>query len=258
MTIDDAYTRLVGANPVPDVERYMSQMIDLDAALRDYEEVLMDTKTHEAREVAIQSPPQRRRWRVAIAAFVAVLAIGGVLLLVPFGSGSDVVGDEPIDVVEAYFDRWNAGDINAALALLSPDVSINGGLQGIEDVRPVMDFAVEFDGDMVVSCEPALIDTQATCLWDFTTAGVAALGIEPRRRTFTVEGGLITAFSTPDFGRFDAGIAEFAESVDPAAFEANCAPVEGDHLSQAGFAHTSKCGAHLAQIEADWVASLAG
>ena len=108
-----------------------------------WREVTMDTKTHE-RVATKPTPPRRRQWWIAVAAFVAVLAIGGALVLAPFGGSGPEPGpattvtqpptttqasstfEETVAVVETFWATWNSGDIEATVALLDPDITVPG------------------------------------------------------------------------------------------------------------------------------------
>ena len=123
---ESAYKRLVAANPIPDPERYMATVFDMGAAPDDFREVIVSTRTDERHQIegTGSGPLRGGRWRVATAVFIAVLALGGGLLVATLvGEGSDSAGDTPIGVVEGFFERWNAGDVDGAMALVAPEAT---------------------------------------------------------------------------------------------------------------------------------------
>lgn len=91
---DSAYERLVAANPMPDPEQYLATVVELDAALRDLEEVLMDTRTRQEDRKS-PSPVWNRGWAVAAAAFAAVLVIAAAFVFMGRSDDGDLVGDDP-------------------------------------------------------------------------------------------------------------------------------------------------------------------
>ena len=177
---------------MPDPERYMATAIDVDAALRDLEEVTVDTKTHE-RVATKTTPPRRRQWWIAVAAFVAVLAIGGGLVLAPFGGSGPEPGpattvtqpptttqasstfEETVAVVETFWATWNSGDIEATVALLDPDITVPGSPATF---RSFMEHLAPQGGTWVVTnCSELLGEGSLTCHLAFDNALHEALGL---------------------------------------------------------------------------------
>lgn len=256
---ESAYKRLVAANPIPDPERYMATVFDMDAAPDDFKEVIVSTKTDKKQEIKVDPGQQRRRrWRVAMAAFVAVLAIGGGILVATLVSeGSDSAGDTPIGVVEAFFERWNAGDVDGAMALVSPEVSAFGQ-PGLVPLTALVEFTAPFDGRMEVDCRTSASPGRVTCDWAWDTATTQALGLTGATgRTFDVEEGLITRVTPPNYFALDAPMRDFAVAEDPAGFAKECSP-DGSPVNTVGTPHNRRCGTFLAGLEAAFVASLGG
>jgi hypothetical protein len=257
---ESAYKRLAAANPIPDPERYMATVFDMDAAPNDFKEVIVSTKTDEKHQIeGTDSGPLRGgRWRVATVVFIAVLALGGGLLVATLVSdGSDSAGDTPIGVVEAFFERWNAGDVDGAMTLVSPDATAFG-LPAVVPLRGLVEFTSPFDGRMEVDCSTGASPGRVTCDWAWATVATRALGLTGATdRTFDVEEGLITQMLPPNYNALDAPMRDFAMTEDPAGFAKECSP-DGSPVNTVGTPHNQRCGTFLAGLEAAFVASLGG
>lgn len=259
-TTERAYERLVAANPMPDPERYMATVLDIDTAPDDLKEVMMSTKTDDRRSMeVIDRGPLGGRWRIALATFVAVLAVaGGILVATLVGEGRDSAGDTPIGVVEAFFERWNDGDVDGAMALVSPEVTAFG-IPGAANLKGLIEYTSQFDGRMEVDCQSAAIAGRVTCDWAFASPGVEALGLPVNEnRLFTVVDGLITTLVPAQYPDFETQLAAFAESEDPVGYAEECSPDGISPLGLAGHPFNVRCGAFLAGLEGAFVASLGG
>lgn len=257
-TTERAYRRLVAANPMPDPERYMATVFDLDTAPHDFEEVMMSTKTDGTRSIeVIDHEPLGGRWRIAIASFVAVLAVGGGILVATLVSeGSDSAGDTPIGVVETFFERWNDGDVDGAMALVSPEVTAFG-LPATSNLKGLIEYTSQFDGTMVTDCRTAASPGRVTCDWAFASAGVEALGLPANTdRAFTVVDGLITTLVPAQYNAFEVQLSEFAQVEDPVGYAETCSPDGVSPVGLAGHPFNEQCGRFLAGLEAAFVASL--
>ena len=72
-----------------------------------------------------------KRWRgprVAWAAFLGTAAVVAVvaIVLATDSNGSNVAGDDPASVIQAYTAAYNAGDIDAVMALFSEESVVTG------------------------------------------------------------------------------------------------------------------------------------
>lgn len=256
MTADRAYARLVAANPVEDPERYLAEIVDLERSLQALEAEVM------ADEMVTPQPTASERMRrplVAAAAFIAALVLAVPLWLAAIGGEPDVVGDDPADVVATFFDRWNRGDIDAAVALVSPDVAVNGGLQDWFDLRGLMVFAAQFDGAMEVECRPVPEDEALSCDWAWRSMSAEALDAAgPQSAQFVVVDGSVTALSTPNYGLVEQALSSFARDSYAEGFSTSCAPDGDAPRSVYGFPFNARCGQFLAGLEAEFVASRDG
>ena len=123
----EAPHRLEGANPVP-VSKSLPEGAWTPTAL--FEAVHERTRVPTAL-VSRPNPSETRQptwspWRgpmVAVAASIAVLLVGAIAFVL---SGSDSPGEPTssspaIDVVEAFFERYEAGDVDGYESLMHPD-----------------------------------------------------------------------------------------------------------------------------------------
>lgn len=75
-----------------------------------------------------QPPPSRQRPRMALAVAAAVVVVGIATFAIAsfMNSGTDAAADDPASTIRAYIDAYNAGDIDAVMALFSDDSVIVG------------------------------------------------------------------------------------------------------------------------------------
>lgn len=133
------------ANPIPDPANPPSAATTPAAVLLDLEKKRGTMKTRE--NASIEAPPPRRRngLLVAAATFAAVIIVGvGILLTSGGDDKADVATtvttqappttlpapaitvDEALAVNDAYFAGYEAGDVEAAMALFTPDARFTG------------------------------------------------------------------------------------------------------------------------------------
>lgn len=244
--VDLAFERFVAANPIMDPDEFVAHL-DLPA----------ETPPLTESQASKRRGPRIRRTWVAAASFAVVLAAAVVLISVRPG-GQVATGDSAIEVVEAFFGRWNANESTAAMALVDLEVSVNLGAQSWSDLRSLMQWSMEFDGSMEVDCVPDADEhTLVTCDWAFRTALTDALGLEPAQaRPFRVADGRIVSIATPNYGALERTLADHAREADPVGFAAECASEPGTASSVYGFPFTTRCGRYFATLEAAAIAAL--
>lgn len=247
MTVERGYDRLVATNPIPDADRYAEQefgrapVVDLDAIVSSHGD---------------WPAPRRAPSRpvLAIVAFVAVIAVGVVALFVSTRSDRAPVGNDPVEVVTAFFDRWNDGDVGAALELLDPEATINVGFNSLAELRGLMEYAAAWGADMDVTCRAIERAGSVSCEWEWTAPSVAAVRLDgANTRRFQVSDGLITSLVTPSYGGHESAVSTYARDVDPAGFAAACDPEGADSVSSYGFAFDAECGRFLASLEGAFI-----
>jgi hypothetical protein len=168
-----------------------------------------------------------------------------------------MTGSEPTGVVNAFFDRWNRGDVDAALGLVASDVAVNAGLQDRLDLRGLMLFAAQFDGAMEAECSTLSEQGAVSCAWVWRSAAADSLGVPGLDAArFVVREGMITELSTPNYGIVEQALSNFAREVDPAGFATACTPDGESPRSVYGFPFNSQCGGFLAELEAGFIARL--
>lgn len=250
MTAPRAYERLAAANPIPDAIRYVEDELgsvpiaDLDVLLDSPEPV---------------RPSQRARSRPAIAAvaFVAIMLVGVMAILLASRDSRPPVGDDPVEVVTTFFERWNDGDVGGALELVDPEATINVGFNSVAELRGLMEYAAQWDAEMEVVCASGDRAGQVVCDWAWTAASAAALRLDgANSRRFQVSMGRITSLVTPSYGAHESALSTFAREVDPDGFATSCDPEGAASVSGYGFAFDAECGRFLAALEQDFIAQL--
>ena len=213
----------------------------------------MDTRTRQT-ERTERTPHQRRRWSIAAVAFLAVLTVAGALIVATLADGGEVADTTPpVEVVDAFFVAWNAGDTAAAAALLHPEVTVP---LGARNLTGWIAFTSQFDGAMETDCMTAGPAT-VTCEWMWITAGTETMATNAvTEHTITVTEGVITRMTLPNYGAFEAPLARFAQAED--GYTEACGPDGVAVTSLAGYALTERCGSFLAGYEAAYVAGLNG
>jgi hypothetical protein len=207
----------------------------------------------EIREIdgeAVRAWPGRRASRpwIAVAAAVLVLLVGvtsGAILWLTGEGGRVASPTEPITIVEEFYTRWDAGDIDGALSLADPEWSqgMRSYLEAIDALggRFGVSGCIESSANPgVLSCRMEYTDPVAEATGAITggypPAGFPAAGcfITP-----TVEGGVVTyhAFSgdcqpvTPQL------LAQHATRVDPEGLATECVdPGDDSAFIDDGFA----------------------
>lgn len=250
MKAQRGYDRLVATNPIPDPLRYAEQEFGA-APVGDLEAI-----------VGSRADVRASRWSSprpvpAVVAFVAVVVIGVGALLASTRTDRTPVGTDPVDVVKTFFDRWNEGDVEGAIELLDPEVTINVGFNSLPELRGLMDYAAGWGAAMEVSCRPTERAGSVSCDWEWTAPSVAAIGSDgPSTRRFQVSGGLITALVTPNYGAHENALSTYARRVDPDGFAAECGPEGAASVSAYGYAFDADCGRFLASLEDSFIEQL--
>lgn len=250
MTGERGFDRLVATNPIPDADRYAEQefggtrVVDFDAIL----------SGHGDRPVARRAPS---RPLLAVAAFVAVIAVGVAALVVSTRSDRAPVGNDPVEVVTAFFDRWNDRDVDGAMELLDPEVTINVGFNSLAELRGLMEYAAAWGADMDVTCRATERPGAVSCDWEWTAPSVAAVGLDgANTRRFQVSDGLITSLVTPNYGGHERAVSTYAREVDPDGFAGACDPDGAESVSSYDFAFDAECGRFLASLEGAFIEQL--
>jgi hypothetical protein len=201
-------------------------------------------------------PTTGRSWRPVAVVTAIVLAATVAVLTVDGDDGRPVAGTDPVGTVEAFFEHWNRGDVEAAMSLVHPDAVVNRTAT-TDDLRDFMAWVVELDGFMAVDCVAGSGPGRVSCDWSFVSAAVDALGLPGASGVAIAVGGRgIESLTTPDYSEFERQIAAFARDRDPPGFAAECGVSDGAASSSAGFTYTPECGTFFAELEAAFVDSL--
>lgn len=127
---DFAFERLREANPVPEPIRLDEAVTDRAALLTAITERKNEMQTQENDRVATRPPAGPRRWLVAAAVAVVVLAAVSIIALLvrPDNTVATTIPSpeteaNPIPILDEWVDAMNQGDLEGALAVLSPEAS---------------------------------------------------------------------------------------------------------------------------------------
>ena len=156
--------------------------------------------------------------------------------------------EESIEVVEAFFEAWAAGDIDAAMAFTSPDLSSPFGDR--QATRNFMEHVIAAGQMLIVTDCDALLRTSVNCTVEIRDPVTLALEIEPPRESQGVRDGLVSSISSsPVYLPADQALNETAEELDPDGYEAACGPRDDGSAAQHGaFWYGAECGEFLGQF----------
>lgn len=262
------------ANPVQDPEQLLESVGREDL----FQEIRRRT-AHEYGPSGVVQPPadERRRWRPAIAAAAALIA--AIALAIVFAnslaSNEDVItppttlpapgeSDSPIEIVNAFFSKWNERDVDGALAYLHPD-TLSGRAGEVGSGRwwhNMLNYSVAaYGGDwkwVLRDCSD-LSETTAQC-----RLGIAgeplydALLIPAVRKQWDIRDGLLVqAPILLDVTLADAAANQYARERDPEGHAAACS-IEGRELLGELIVYDATCGAFMAPHRLAYAAELLG
>jgi hypothetical protein len=176
--------RLRRANPVPDPERLLAELGDMDAFVdrstkRSPATTMEDRVSHRTRQ-------QGLGWLVAVAAAVVVLAVGTALALLDSPANVQPAGPsarDQIAYVERAYDALNAGDVDGWAALFAVDADARSQ-SDLLSVLAAANYRVEAV-DPCASPERGIVVCTITETNDFFAAGGLSL---TKTETFTFDG----------------------------------------------------------------------
>lgn len=284
---DQVYALFVAANPVSSADWD-------DLTVPDPAPLLGTTAAPEKTQPVLATLPIRRRWAVAVTAFVAVLVAVGVSLAVLNGSTpsepvapsstttippstsvapatTTTAAPDPVDELSAaavaaaqqFLALLNSGDIDAVMALSAPDAA------AIAD-RRVHEFMAAFAAAgmplSVGDCQAeATTASSALVSCEVTLGDAVASELGPAEAVypFRFEEGLLTwrPFEGIDIGEVNRAYATYLQAYLPEEYSAVCSPSRYDPLQivQSNLlAITGECGVLAASAAADvaaWISA---
>jgi len=158
---------------------------------------------------------------------------------------------DPVALVQAFYDAWDDGDMEAAATFLSPRVTSPAGTQsgtGLVRLINYMEY-VKAIPQSVQAGDCDSLGSLVTCHVEFRDALINALGIEGSSATHEIRLGLISHVALgAQYAESDAAVAGFLRDNGGADFETACAvPDDGSAKGELGLAFTGTCGAFVAQ-----------
>lgn len=216
---------LAEGNPATEVAQDASTEVSAATYLATFEQRSSDmTTTEESAKTQTTGPGRGLAW--AIAAFAAILAVGGLYLAFMGDDGQAVDHDttpkattlptattaptpttalEPetsqISIARAFFDALNAYDSESTTALLNPDAHYHGSFITSVDMYPALFDWLRATGWQwtVDECQMKTGDANTRCIYYVENAWSRALGLPPVEGviTFEIWGGGMSA--VPDF-----------------------------------------------------------
>lgn len=223
---DQAYARLVTANPWPDT---LALPDELDAFPIAIEEELMGIQELEQ----ARQPRNRSGWLVGLAAAVAVLAALGIAALLY--SQTETAGDPetPVEVIDAFIEAWNDGDVDQALSYIDPTVTDYVAGNSLADFMAGLvpsTHASQFEISVTNCVEPDTGSGSYSCNWLMggpVHEAYYAPGAVPRYTgRVVVEGGLITDTFVPRYDEARNAATLYVRQIDPEGLVENCIPEE--------------------------------
>jgi len=177
----------------------------------------------------------------------------------------DLLPDEdadPIAVVAAFYEAWNAGDVVGASQYLSPDVVSEVGTEpglGYHRLRNFMEFAANLPVAVSAGeCEllgsgtnPAIV----LCFVEYHSEVFDSMGIGGARVPHKVAGGVLTSVNVgAQYAVAEKALADFVAEAAGDEFATVCSdPEEGAGITYAefGFSYNARCGAFVSQYVSD-------
>ena len=255
MSYEDRVLELfAGATPVTDdadldqLTRPRLQLIEQG------EDAMSDT---DVRDINTDRPiikqENSRGVRVVAAALVA-LVLGTVAWFALADSGEnrldDVAADaDSIAAIEDFFRRWSDGDVRGALSLVGDQDWTEGNVF----IEPEMEYVIALEPAgwfwSVTGCAQQVPGTYRCNVALVGDPVLAAMGGAAGSTQFTVEDGKLTQVPRVlgvGAAAADQRLAQFAESQNPAGYEAACVGANGRAWEQNGVVYNRECGAFLA------------
>lgn len=250
------------ANPAPDPEALLDSM-GRQELFQDIRERSGLTEGPVVHQLPLRSG--RPRWAPALATAAALIA--AVVLAMVFAASlnndPDVIGpsttlpapgdaDSPIGLVNAFYAKWNEGDVQGALAYLHPEAT-DGGTTDVGTVpwwSNYLSYSVAaYGGDWQFLLRDCQEPVEGTVRCQLAVAGEPlydALAIPAANKQWNIEDGLIEKASILfDMTLADSAVDRYAREQDPVGHAAMCG-LEGRELRGELIVYDRPCGEFIA------------
>ena len=166
---------------------------------------------------------------------------------------------DPAAVVRGFYDAWGSGDVEAAVAFLSPDVTSPAGPnpgQGLQRLRNYMEYITAIQQTVTISECSTLGSTLVTCHVEYRDQLIDTLGIAGSNALHEVSDGLLTFVTiSTQYAKADSVLAQYLADVGGQSFGTACAlPDDGSVWGEFGIAYNAPCGSFALEFVADVVA----
>jgi hypothetical protein len=157
---------------------------------------------------------------------------------------------DPVALVEAFYQAWDTGEIDAATALLSPRVTSQAGTQpgtGLIRLSNYMEY-IKAIPQSISAADCELRGSLVTCNVEFRDAVIDALGIEGGSAAHEIKLGLISYVALgAQYAESDSAVAAYIRESGGDEFATACSvPEDGSAKGELGLAFTGTCGAFVA------------
>ena len=242
------------ANPVSDHATLDDLMRPTLSLIEQGEDAMSDTKQQPINiDRPIVKQERTRGLLYGVAAAILALVVGTVGWIALAGSGEtppDSAAEESIAVIEDFFERWSAGDVTGAMALVGDQDWTEGNVF----LGSTMEYVVALEPDgwawSISGCAeqvPGTYNCRVELVGDplFDAIGGAA-----GQSQFKVEEGKLTQVPRVlgvGAGQADLALAQYAQTTDPSGYEAACVGANGRAWEENGVVYNRACGTFLSQ-----------
>jgi hypothetical protein len=236
-----------------------------DATLRELERPslkLLEQGEHEMSDTKIRpidtdrpivKQERNRGLLYGAAAAILALVVGTAAWIAFAGPGDetpDAAAGDSIAIIEDFFQKWSAGDVRGAFALVGDQDWVEGNVF----IGPSMEYIAALEPDgwswSVTDCAEQVPGTYNCRVQLVGDPVLDALDGSAGQSQFKVEDGKLTQVPRVlgvGGAQADQALAEYARIQDPSGYEAACVGANGRAWEENGVVYNGVCGAFLSQ-----------